>query len=160
MFLLTKHASSFILFLPQCPFCLCSPFVPFPLIHHKGKGEGPKQPGVMFIVLRPRNNSHSACVWGELPTLLQWPGLRLSRDPGPPRRPDGAADGPGPRRVFSSTHQVAPGWETSRSRCRRDTEGGCRGSQKTHFLHGVGGRETGTKCQSRFEKCQWHSPFT
>lgn len=42
----------------------------------------------------------------------------------------------GPRRASASTHRAAPGWGTSRSRCRRDTEGGCKGSRKTHSLHG------------------------
>lgn len=44
-----------------------------------------------------------------------------------------------PHRASTSTHRAAPGWGTSRSRCMRDTEGGCRGSRKTHSLDVVGG---------------------
>ena len=59
----------------------------------------------------------------------------------------------GPRRASASTHRAAPGWGTSRSRCTRDTGGGCRDSRKTHSLHVVGGREIGTECQVGFGKC-------
>lgn len=60
----------------------------------------------------------------------------------------------GLHRASTSTHRAAPGWGTSRSRCTRDTEGGCRGSRKTHSLHVVGGERN----RNRMSGQVWKMP--
>lgn len=58
----------------------------------------------------------------------------------------------GPRRASASTHRAGLGWGTSRSRCTRGIEGGCRGSRKTHSLHVVGGERNRNQMSSQVRK--------
>jgi hypothetical protein len=58
----------------------------------------------------------------------------------------------GPTKASASTHQAALGWETSTSRCMRNTEGGCRDSQKTHSLQVVDGERKRNHMSNQFRK--------
>lgn len=132
-------------FLSPFPFCAISRRPPRRL----GDADSTSKPAVVFAVLELQH------------TLPCWQCLGATRPPvtrpddvqGPgPARPRWAADGLGPRGASASTHRAAPGWGTSRSRCTRGTERGCRGSRKTHSLHAGAGEKREPSVRSSSEK--------